>query len=144
MKTPWLKGRSFFPGIIRIWLISVVRKNTSLRLPRLLVPQSHQNSHPPKNYRLTIILLAQEILSSRFDFAPFENLYHLRHASVWRNLHYSMHMIVLNAHLADPPSIHFARLIHKLLEADGNFALQHSFPIFRYPYQMILKTVLCM
>ena len=54
---------------------------------------------------------------------PFENLDYLGHATVQWYLHNSVHMIILNAHLADPPVIHFARLIHEVLEADGNFAL---------------------
>ena len=71
--------------------------------------------------------------------SPLENLHHLAHAAVRRYMHHNMNMITLNTHLADPPAIHFTRFILEVLEADGYFALQCPFPIFGYPYQMVLK-----
>jgi hypothetical protein len=50
-----------------------------------------------------------------------------------------MNMILLNAHLTDPPPVYSTGFVHKSLEADGYFPSQDPFPIFRYPYQMILK-----
>jgi hypothetical protein len=59
-----------------------------------------------------------------------------------RYLHHKMNVIFLYAHLAGPPSVHPTGLVQKLSEAAGYFASQNPFPIFRYPYQMILKPML--
>jgi hypothetical protein len=73
---------------------------------------------------------------------PFEYLHHLGHTVLRRYLHHKMNVIFLNAHLADPPPVHPTGLVQKSSETDGYFASQDSFPIFRYPYQMILKPML--
>jgi len=55
-----------------------------------------------------------------------------------------MKMILSNRNLADPPSIHATSFVHQFFQADAYFALQNSFSIFWYPYQMILEPMFCM
>ena len=113
-------------------------------------------------YFLTISSLTSPIVSVKYPFAkklspyknssisgysflkirlvpPLEYLDHLSHAVLRRNMDHDMEMLILNSYLTYPPLVHATGIIKKFLEANGNFALQYTFPIFGNPYQMVLK-----
>jgi hypothetical protein len=52
-----------------------------------------------------------------------------------------MYVISLDIQLADNPPVDVGRLPKQLLQADGHFAKQDSFPILWYPNEVILQSV---
>ncbi len=84
-------------------------------------------------------LLAQQIARPTLEL-----LHHLCHRL--RRLHLDQHvdMIRQDLQLLDPPPVDLARLVQKMPQADGYFALQDPFPILGNPHEMVQQPVLGM
>ena len=53
-----------------------------------------------------------------------------------------MNVVSLDIQLVDNPTVDVGRLPKQVLQADGYFAQQDSFPILGYPNEVILQSVL--
>jgi len=141
---PGLKPGIRPSGIIWLWVFATL---TNVLLDHFFIGLPHRlgkipvrpETVPPQKF-LQIRKLPPHLPAR----SPLEYLDNLSHSPFRWNLNHNMMMIFANRDLADPPPAHAAGFVHQFLQADGYFALENSFAIFGYPYQMILKSMFCM